>query len=244
MIILRILLYILAAMSFGYGFMLYRVHSGSYFFVIWWALGVGLTALGISIRLELFKKFPAWLNIGMVVLASAIMILIVCILVKIATYSSVENEPDLDYIIVLGAQVRADGPSRVLKYRLETACEYLKNNPRTLCIVSGGQGANEIMSEAAAMKKYLTESGIDENRIIMEDKSTDTSENIRFSKKLLPDGASVGIATNNFHIYRSIFLCRKYGLENALPIPAKSEAFYAPNNYLREVFGYIKDLIF
>ena len=244
MIIIRILLYILAAASFGYGFMLYRVHSGSYFFTIWWILGLGFIALGLSIRFELFKKLPLWLNIGMAAIALFFVILIAFVLVKIVSYSENKPEKDLDYIIVLGAQVRADGPSRVLRYRLEAAYDYLKNNPGTQCIVSGGQGSNEIMSEAEAMKKYLTESGIDENRIIMEDKSADTNENIQFSRQLLPEGASVGIVTSNFHLYRAVFLCKKNGLSNIFPIAAKSETFYAPNNYLREAFAYIKDLIF
>jgi uncharacterized SAM-binding protein YcdF (DUF218 family) len=180
----------------------------------------------------------------MALVALFFIILIAVVLAKIAAYSENKPEKDLDYIIVLGAQVRNDGPSRVLRYRLEAAFDYLKNNPDTLCIVSGGQGSNEIMSEAEAMKKYLTESGINEKRIIMEDKSTDTNENIRFSRKLLPEGARVGIVTSNFHLYRAVFLCKKNGLENIFPIAANSEVFYAPNNYLREAFAYIKDLIF
>ena len=244
MIIIRILLYILAAISFGYGFMLYRVHSGSYFFTIWWILGIGFISLGLSVRFGLFEKLPVWLNIGMAILASVFLILIGIVLAHIVAYSENKPEKGLDYIIVLGAQVRPDGPSRVLRYRLEAAYDYLKNNPETLCIVSGGQGSNEIVSEAEAMKKYLTESGIDEKRIIMENKSTDTNENILFSRKLLPEGASVGIVTSNFHLYRAVFLCNKNGLKNVFPIAAYSETFYAPNNYLREAFAYIKDLIF
>ena len=244
MIVIRILLYILAAISFWYGFMLYRVHSGSYFFLIWGCLGFLLIVLGLAIKTSFFQKLPAWLNIGLAALSLILILVIVFLLIRIVSYSESEPKKDLDYIIVLGAQVRADGPSRVLRYRLEAAEEYLKSNPHTMCIVSGGKGSNEHISEAEAMKKYLTESGIDPKRIIMEDKSTDTSENILFSKKLLPEGASIGIVTSNFHLCRSIYLCKKHGLENVFPVAARSEAFYAPNNYLREVFGYIKDLIF
>ena len=242
---LRIILYILAAASFGYGYTLYRVHSGSNFFLVWGFIGILLIALGLALKFELFKKLPLWLNIGTAVLAGAFLIFISCILIRIVSYSENRPEPRLDYIIVLGAQVLPDNtPSKVLKYRLEAAEAYLKNNPGTLCIVSGGKGTNEMLSEAEAMKKYLTDSGIEADRIIKEDRSTNTDENIRFSQKLLPEGASVGIVTSNFHLYRSIYLCKREGLEKASPIAAESEAFYAPNNYFREAFAFIKDWLF
>ena len=101
----------------------------------------------------------------------------------------------LDYIIVLGAQVRKDGPSPVLKYRLDKAVEYLNENPDTVCIVSGGQGSNEPWSEAEGMARYLQEKGIDTARILPEDKSQTTEQNITNSKMLMKEGASVGIVT-------------------------------------------------
>lgn len=114
----------------------------------------------------------------------------------------------LDYIIVLGAQVRKDGPSPVLKYRLDKAVEYLNENPDTVCIVSGGQGSNEPWTEAEGMAQYLQEKGIDTARILTEDQSQTTEQNITNSKMLMKEGASVGIVTNNFHVFRALQIAK------------------------------------
>ena len=155
-----------------------------------------------------------------------------------------KGEKNLDYIIVLGAQVRENGPSSVLKYRLDKAVEYLNENPDTVCIVSGGQGSNEPCPEAEAMSVYLIDKGIAEERIIIEDKSLSTVENIRNSKKLMnnPDG-SVGIVTNNFHVYRAVRMAKAQGLEDVCGIAAKSNTIYLPNNILRECLSILKGLI-
>ena len=241
---LRIILYILAAVSIWYSYMIFSVHSGSPFYLVWTALGVLLVLTGVALRAGLFKKLPVWLNIGLASLAGIAFIVMTVLLVIIVSYSRNDPKKGLDYIIVLGSQVRPDGPSKVLKYRLDTAVEYLKENPGTVCIVSGGKGTNELDSEAAVMKQYLVSAGIDTARIIMEDRSTTTNENIKFSREFLPDGASVGLITNDFHLYRAVYLCKKQGLEDVSPIRADSDVFYRPNNYLREIFAFIKDSVF
>ena len=155
---------------------------------------------------------------------------------------NVKPVKNLDYIIVLGAQVKESGPSIVLRYRLDRAVSYLKENDNTLVIVSGGQGANEKATEASVMKEYLVNNGINENRIIIEDKSNTTKENLINSKKITRDNKSIGIVTNNFHMYRALLIGKKYKV-NAVGIPSKSNSYYLPNNLLREVFAYIKFII-
>lgn len=155
---------------------------------------------------------------------------------------NVKPVKNLDYIIVLGAQVKESGPSVVLRYRLDRAVSYLKENDNTLVIVSGGQGANEKTTEASVMKEYLVNNGINENRIIIEDKSNTTKENLINSKKITRDNKSIGIVTNNFHMYRALLIGKKYKV-NAVGIPSKSNSYYLPNNLLREVFAYIKFII-
>jgi uncharacterized SAM-binding protein YcdF (DUF218 family) len=151
-------------------------------------------------------------------------------------------DPGMDYIIVLGAQVKEDGPSVVLKYRLDAAYDYMTENPDTMCIVSGGQGVNEPFSEAEGMKEYLLKNGIDRSRIILEDKSTSTAENFKYSKVLLKQPYdSVGIVTNNFHMFRAIHIAKAQGLKNVCGIAAPSNTIYLPNNVLRECLGILKD---
>ena len=155
-----------------------------------------------------------------------------------------KGEPNLDYLIVLGAQVKEKGPSAALKFRLDTAYDYLVENENTLCIVSGGQGANEPHSEAQGMYDYLVEKGIAKERIIMEDKSTDTSENIAFSSVFLDmEKDRVGIVTNNFHVFRGVHLAKHQGIRNVCGIAAPSNIYFQLNNMVREFFGILKDLV-
>ena len=92
----------------------------------------------------------------------------------------------------------------------------LEENEATLVVVSGGKGSNEPVSEAQGMFDYLVAKGIAPERIVMEDKSTNTKENLEFSQKLIPEAASVGIVTNNFHVYRGTRLAVKQGFRTCL----------------------------
>ena len=150
---------------------------------------------------------------------------------------------NLDYIIVLGAQVYPEGPSAILKYRLDEAAKYLKQNLNTKCIVSGGQGHNEPFAEAIGMKKYLEDEGIEEKRIIMEPDSKNTNQNITNSMKYIEPGKSVGIVTNNFHMFRALQTAKKQGLSKPRAIVAGMDNLYLPNNMLREYFAELSFLI-
>ena len=152
-------------------------------------------------------------------------------------------------MVVLGAQVRRSGPSLVLRYRLDKAIDYLNANPDTLCIVSGGQGPNEPFPEAQDMADYLEEHGIDRER-----KSTTTEENIQNSGRLIdantskratPQSAdvSVGVITNNFHMFRALQITQANGLPQAQGVPAGSPPDMLVNNMVREFFAEIKFLL-
>ena len=163
---------------------------------------------------------------------------------RIISGFSASGEPGLPYIVVLGAQVHEDGPSLVLKYRLDKAAEYLEANTETICVVSGGQGINEPFSEAQGMKDYLVKLGIREERILIEDQSLNTVQNIRNSRALLPEGTvKAGIVTNNFHVCRGVSIARRQGLSEAVGIAADSTPVYLPHNMLREFFGIVKDTV-
>ncbi|MCU4990856.1 YdcF family protein [Bacillus cereus] len=121
---------------------------------------------------------------------------------------------DADYIIVLGSKVNGTKPSYSLQYRIDKAAEYLKSHEKTIAIVSGGKGKGEDISEALAMKNGLMKLKITEERIIMEDKSTSTDENIKYSKPLIPDNMKKGmIVTNDFHMFRAKKIAAKQGLQ-------------------------------
>lgn len=119
------------------------------------------------------------------------------------------------YAILLGAKVNEDGqPSLSLQYRIDAAVAYLKQYPHVKVIVSGGQGTDEPMTEAALMYTYLVEADIEEGRIIMEDQSTSTYENLLFSKKLLPKGEiAVTVISSDFHLARTKYIAEQLGLQ-------------------------------
>ena len=110
--------------------------------------------------------------------------------------------------------------------------------------MTGGQGAAEPVAEGISMRDYLIGQGIDASRILVEDKASNTIQNILFSKSLMssPD-ASCGIVTNNFHVARAMALARKQGLTDIYAIAASSDLLFLPNNMFREVFGLTKDFL-
>ena len=145
------------------------------------------------------------------------------------------GEENLDYLIILGAQIKEDGPSNILTARLDCAMEYLEENPETKVVVSGGQGSDEPMSEAEGMRDYLVQNGIAEERILIEDNSVNTKQNLNFSAEYINiEEDTVGIVTSNFHVYRSVKLAENQGYENVCGISAKSHTFLLPANMLRE----------
>lgn len=147
---------------------------------------------------------------------------------------------ELDWLIVLGAQVRGTYITNSLRRRLDRALEYQKKHPGVKVIVSGGQGPGEAVAEADAMAEYLIENGIPEEQIRREDRSTSTRENLRFSRMYADAGKDrVGIVTNDFHIYRSSVIARQEGYRNIYLIPADSNPVFQINYLAREFFGVI-----
>ncbi len=150
--------------------------------------------------------------------------------VNMARYAEREaDEPGA--VIVLGCQVRGDVPSTMLARRLDAALETLEEHPEAVCVVSGGKGSGENVSEAEAMRRYLIERGIEESRVILEDKSVSTRENIRFSAELLKERGidTAVIVTNEFHQYRADIYARRNGLNaghHSTRTPLKNIANY------------------
>lgn len=233
-----------AFLCFLYCFIVFRIRSGSSFYLIWGLGGLFFTGLALMIRFDLWSHFPPLLRrVICAILVIGVLAFAVAEGCIFAHYRD-QGRPDLDYIIVLGAQMKERGPSVVLKFRLDAAYDYLTANEDTLCVVSGGQGPNEPCSEAQGMYDYLVERGIAPERILMEDKSTDTSENIAFSAEMIGGtDRDVGIVTNNFHVFRGVMLARHAGFENACGISARSNIYFQPNNLVREFFGIMKDLV-
>lgn len=240
-----IVLCILAALfCFGYCLIVFMIKSGSHFYLVWAFGGLCLIGLACMIHFGWWNSLPRYLRLAVSGLAVAGVLLFMIVEGCILSRYHEKGKENLDYIIVLGAQMKPAGPSAVLKFRLDEAYEYLEENENTICIVSGGQGSNEPCSEAEGMYRYLVDKGIPASRIVMEDQSTDTSENIAYSAKLIGDyNVSVGIVTNNFHVFRGVQLARHEGFQDVCGIAARSNVYFQLNNLVREFFGVMKDFV-
>ena len=129
---------------------------------------------------------------------------------------------DLDYVMVLGAGLNGERPSHTLELRLERALAYIETHPDTKILVTGGFHASVSVTEAQAMENWLLEKGVDPDRILTENRSTTTEENMQFSFPILLEDAgsgehSVGIVTSDFHIFRSLCLASRAVRQNTGP---------------------------
>ena len=127
---------------------------------------------------------------------------------------------DAEYLLVLGAQVNPDGqPSAALAARLDTAYDFLQAHPDSAAILCGGQGSNEPCTEASAMYAYMTARGVDESRLLIEDRSSNTIQNIENAHALIGDGHRTAVVTSDYHLARARVLMARGGLD-ACGIPA------------------------
>ncbi|MGN0630604.1 MAG: YdcF family protein [Ruminococcus sp.] len=147
-------------------------------------------------------------------------------------------------VVVLGCHVKGTKPSLMLARRLDAAYEYMTENPDVKCIVTGGMGTGEDITEAEAMKTYLCEKGIESDRILKEDKSTNTAENIAFAKAVMEKNGISGdivIVTDNFHQYRASLIAEKQGLES-YSISCSTKPELIPTYWVREWFALAKEI--
>lgn len=169
--------------------------------------------------------------------------------VMYGSYNHITGDPQV--MVILGCRVMPGGePSMLLQDRLETALDYLEEDPDILVVVSGGQGSNEPVSEAACMAGWLEERGISEDRIFQEDQSSNTKENLIFSKDLLArEGIDVGetdvlVVSNGFHLTRARMLAERFGYGEVSTLAAPSS--HIPSRvqmYIREPLALVKSFL-
>ncbi len=145
-----------------------------------------------------------------------------------------------DYIIILGCRMRDDGkPAGLLRERIDRALEFAKMQKNTtqkeICFIpSGGQGPDEVLSEAKSMYAYLLEKHVPKSKITIEDKSTTTLENFRFSKKKIKTTERIAFATSNYHVFRAGVIASKVGFKSIEGIGSRSPWYYHDSALIRE----------
>lgn len=150
------------------------------------------------------------------------------------------EDPKNDYVIVLGAGVNGTVPSRPLRERLEAAKTYLETYPEATAILTGGKGSNENISEAQCMYNWLTERGIDPQRLRMEDKATSTEENLDFSMDLIEAETgtrpeTVTVLSNEYHLARASIFAENEGIQMVGYAAKTKHPLELGNMFLREI---------
>ena len=152
---------------------------------------------------------------------------------------------DKDFVIILGSQIRKDGTlPPLLKARVDRAIKFSKDqkqnaNKDIIFVTSGGQGKDEIMAEGKAIRNYLVEQGINPENIVIEDKSTSTIENLRFSKEKIDEvnkDGKIAFSTTNYHVFRSGVIANNQGID-CEGMGSKTKMYFYVNALIREFFA-------
>ena len=190
-------------------------------------------------------KFPGFAKVTTRVFT---MLLVIGLLVVGATEAVIihasfgDPKEQVEYMVVLGAKVNANGPSVSLWDRICGAYEYLEEHPDVIAVLSGGQGTDEPITEAECMYRELVSLGIDPKRLLREEEATSTWENFKFSLDLIEEKTGVrpeklGVLSSEYHLFRASLFAKACGVE-FVGIPAKtSRPSQAINHFMREVAG-------
>lgn len=249
---------------------IYASGTATSFLWFWPVTCVVALAAALGLFLVLTGKLPR-LKVAAMCLCTVFWLCMVAFFaVEAVVFSAGRKEPvaNAAYVIVLGAQVRGEVPTLVLNARIKAAAEYLKEHPNAVAVASGGKGSGESISEAEAIKRGLVRLGIGEERILTEDCSTSTAENLRFSSKLIQnyeaekkgrnktdgnqaDGADgetvyfvpkdVVLVTNDFHVYRATRLAENLGYTKVSGLGATDFFAVTIQYYVREFFAIVKE---
>lgn len=262
----------LGTLSIAY-FIMYAVlvDLNNIFTFFWLLLGIVLLAAGFWI-FRLYHKgqaLPKWFLLSAGSVCGIGILLFAFVLGCIIREAHLQPKQGADYMIILGARVKGDRISPLLRYRLDKALGYLSGNKDTMVVVSGGKGPGENLTEAEAMQDYLVEHGIAADRILTEDASANTDQNIRNSIQVIRDQETVErsskqgkekhlvLVSNGFHLFRATRILRKQlgeldsqtgtqdagsGLKDAAieGLGARTKWYVVPNSYVREVFAVVK----
>lgn len=236
---------------------------------IWLLLGglLGAAAAGLKYYQKYPERVELWIPVSLVTLCASGLVILLVVQILIFGRIPPTAESSLDYVIVLGASVKSEGISKTLKLRLDKAAEYAAENPDTILVLSGARGEGEPVAESAAMREYLLAQGVPDGRMILEDRSHSTLENIAYSRILIEQDREakraqwqknkpqlafpamqvadkptrIGIITSNFHLYRARMIARKQGLADVKGIASESDRVLFVHFCLRDSLAILKD---
>ena len=196
------------------------------------------------------RRYQRWIRVLLVLVAAGVLCFAALFgAVIYGSYDHIQGEPQV--MVILGCQVKNDGPSQLLRDRLDEALSYLADHPDLTVVVSGGQGPDEPSTEARAMADYLMEEGVEEDQILLEDQSHNTVQNFRYTAQLLEEqgydleNTQVLVVSNGFHLARARMLAERTGFEEVSTLAAPSS--HLPSRlkmYIREPLALAKSFLF
>ena len=216
--------------------------AGELSFFLWFFGLLVVPALGVNMSaLVSYSPFFAFFGLSSGYQSvTFVSFLLYCLFLQI-----IPHRRDFDYVIIHGAGIKKDGTvTKLLADRCDKAIEIYRKDPTSPYLVpSGGQGSDEVCSEAEAMRKYLVSQGIPEDKILLEDKSKTTMENVTFSKNLIekrPGRKYTALVTSNYHIYRAMRYAKRAQLK-AVGIGSRVAPYYYPSALIREFVAVHKE---
>lgn len=190
---------------------------------------------------EMWKIRKMRMPIGIIGAGIAIIIFLVIIETGCMISACGKEPAENATVVVLGCKVNGDKPSLSLEERLVAAYDYLSQNPSASCIVTGGKGTDENISEAECMYRWLIEKGIEKNRIYKEDRATSTKENILYAKEIIVENnlnKNIVVITSDYHTYRAQITAKEVGLGFGSS-PSRTSLWLFPTFYIRELYAII-----
>lgn len=184
------------------------------------------------------KRGIRWLVYGAFSLLAGIAFL--ALVESVFMFSAAQRKPqEAAVVVVLGCRVYGERASLSLEERLKAALRYLEEHEEAVCIVSGGQGNGEDISEAECMYRYLLAHGIEASRLYKEERSKSTRENLLYSKQIIDENGwkpNIAIATNEYHMYRAGRVAKRLGMEYGA-VCGRSAWWMFPTHYVRELYA-------
>ncbi len=218
---------------------------------VWFWLAVFFVVLFCFRKKKLFSKAKKSIKILVIsILSVGVIVSIVCLC--FITHPRLANgNENPKYVILLGGGITKDAElTDSMWKRVRHAAEYLKKNPNAIVVVTGGQGNFSPCPESDVLKPALASCGINESRILAEDKAKDTIQNFKYSARLLAKNqnvpvqeilnSSITIVTSDFHLARAERLAKYLGFTNIYGTAAKTPILFMPTSYAREICCYIK----
>lgn len=223
----------------------YRAGSGVSVLYIWIIMGSLLVLKG-SANIWIFRTKIRWLRIlsgSLDAVGAAILLSVLLFAGFVIRGMNDYAKAGCDYVIVLGAGVNGSRPSEILQRRIDAAFVYLEANPDAKVIGTGGQGIGEAVSEGKCIANELQAMGISADRILYEEKSTTTVENMKFALEVMPDRPHrIAVVSNGFHISRSKLILSNYTNAQIYGIAATGGGLLTPHYILREYVVFLVDL--